>query len=118
VHELALADAIVSIVDSHARGRRVVRVEVEAGALRQVVPEALEFSFELVAVGTAAAGAELVVEEVPACVRCRECGSETEVRAFPFACGDCGCIDVEVTDGEQFQVVALEVEEVEVVGSR
>lgn len=118
MHELALAEAILSIVEPHARGRRILRVEVEAGALRQVVPDALSFSFELVALGTAAEGAELVVDEVPARVRCRKCRSEAEVRAFPFACARCGGMDVEVTDGEQFQVVALEVEEVEVVGSK
>lgn len=119
MHELALADAIVAIAEEHAAGRRVARVELQVGRLRQVVPDALAFSFELVAAGTAAEGAELAIEDVPARVTCRRCGRETEVDGFPLACAVCGALDVDVTDGEQFQVVALELEDEPVaVGAR
>ena len=111
MHELALADAIVAIAAEHAHGRRVARVEVEVGALRQVVPDALAFSLELVASGTAAEGAELVLEEVPVRVECRACGAETAAESFPLACVRCGGLDVRVVDGEQLQVIALELEE-------
>jgi hydrogenase nickel incorporation protein HypA/HybF len=118
MHELALAEAVVAIAERHTQGRRVARVELEVGALRQVVPDALAFSFELVAAGTPVEGAELALEEVPVRVRCRACRAETGADAFPFSCGRCGELDIEVTQGEEFQVVALEVErEVEVVGS-
>jgi len=43
LHELAHAGAVVSIAEQHARGRRVARVELELGVLRQVVVAALEF---------------------------------------------------------------------------
>jgi hydrogenase nickel incorporation protein HypA/HybF len=118
MHELALARAVVAIVEEHAAGRRVARVELEVGRLRQVVPDALAFSFELVARGTAAEGAELAIEEVPVRVECGACGAATEVDAFPFACAACGCLDVEVVDGEQLRVVALELEEVEACTAR
>lgn len=117
MHELALAEAVVSIAEEHARGRRVVRVELEVGRLRQVVPDALGFSFELVARGTAVEGAELAICDVPVRVACRACGCEGEVDEFPFACASCGGVEVEVTDGEQFRVVALELEEEPVVAA-
>jgi hydrogenase nickel incorporation protein HypA/HybF len=110
MHELALAEAIVAIAEEHAGDRRIARIELEIGVLRQVVPDALSFSFELVAQGTSAEGAELAIEHVPACVTCRACDVETEVDAFPFACGGCGSLDVDVTGGEQCHVVALELE--------
>jgi hydrogenase nickel incorporation protein HypA/HybF len=118
VHELALADAIVTIAAEHAGDRRVARVELEVGALRQVVPDALAFAFELVAQGTAVEGAELVVDDVPVRLGCRRCGSETDGDELPLACGVCGSLDVEVRQGEEFQVVALELEEVATVGSK
>jgi hydrogenase nickel incorporation protein HypA/HybF len=111
LHELALAEAIAAIAERHARGRRVTRVEVEVGRLRQVVPDALAFGFELVTQGTALDGAELALEEVPVRLVCRACEARTEPDRFPFACDECGSLDVEVTDGEQLQVVALELEE-------
>jgi hydrogenase nickel incorporation protein HypA/HybF len=111
VHELSIADAVVDIASRHARGRRVLRVELRVGHLRQVVPSALEFAFELVAVGTPVEGAELVMEVVPAVGRCPACGAESELRGFPLACPACGRPDVEVIKGEELLVDALELEE-------
>ncbi len=111
MHELALAQAVVAIAEQHAHGRRVARVELKVGRLRQVVPDALAFAFELAAQATAVEGAELVMEDVPARISCRACAADTDVDGFPFACASCGGLDVEVTDGEQFHVVALELED-------
>ena len=110
MHELAIADALVSIASEHAGGRRVTRVEVKVGYLRQVVPGALEFGFELCAHGTSVEGAELVLVEVPAAGRCRACGAESEFDGFPLRCAACGGLDVEVTRGEELLVESLEVE--------
>jgi hydrogenase nickel incorporation protein HypA/HybF len=118
LHELALAGAVVSIAEEHARGRRVARVELEIGGLRQVVVDALAFSFELVAQGTLVEGAELVVEEIPIVIACDACGAETRVETLPFACGRCGGLDVQVRSGEEFQVVALELDEPRVAAAR
>jgi hydrogenase nickel incorporation protein HypA/HybF len=118
MHELSLAEAIVAIADRHADGRAVRRVEVSVGHLRQVVPSALAFAFELVAQGTAVDGAELVLTEVGAAGRCRACGAESRLDGFPLACRACGGLDVEVTAGEELQVESLDLEEEEVAYGR
>jgi hydrogenase nickel incorporation protein HypA/HybF len=110
MHELSIADAVVTIACRHAAGRQVTRVELRVGHLRQVVPDALSFAFELVAAGTEVEGAELVMEEVPATVRCRECREESVLEAFPAHCAACGALDVEVTGGEELLVESLELE--------
>ena len=89
MHELSLADAVVRIACAHAGGRRIEAVELKVGHLRNVVPEALAFAFALVAEGTEAEGAELMMDEVPAAGICRGCGTEGELEAFPLACGAC-----------------------------
>jgi hydrogenase nickel incorporation protein HypA/HybF len=111
MHELSIASAVLDIVQRHAGGRRVSRVELKVGHLRQVVPSALEFAFELVAEGSVAEGAELVMEEVPATVRCERCGRESTLTAFPARCAACGSLDAEVTGGEELLVDALELED-------
>jgi hydrogenase nickel incorporation protein HypA/HybF len=111
MHELAIAESVVDIAARHAAGRRVARVELEVGHLRQVVPSALSFAFELVARGTPMEGAELSMREVEAAGRCRRCGADTPLPSFPLACASCGGIDVEVTRGEELRVEALELEE-------
>ncbi len=111
MHELAIAEAVVRIASRHARGRRVAAVVVAAGHLRQVVPDALAFAFELVTVGTPVEGARLELREVPARVRCRACGAESEQDGFPLACGACGALDVAVIAGEELHVEELEIED-------
>jgi hydrogenase nickel incorporation protein HypA/HybF len=111
MHELSIADGVLGVVLAHAGDRRVQRVEMRVGHLRQVVPSALEFAWELVTQGTAAEGAELALEHVPAAVRCRTCGAETEQDAFPLACGECGSLAVDVVRGEELSVDALDVDE-------
>ena len=111
MHELSIAQAVLDITCRHADGRRVTVVDCKVGHLRQVVPSALTFAWELVAEGSEAAGAELRIEEVPATVRCRACAEQTTLAGFPAACGTCGSLDVEVTGGEELLVDSLEVEE-------
>jgi hydrogenase nickel incorporation protein HypA/HybF len=79
------------------------------GHLRQVVPDALLFAFELTARDTLADGAQLVLERVRATGDCRACGSRSELPGFPLACGACGSLDVEVATGEELCVDALDV---------
>src|SRR4028118_1732862 len=120
MHELAIAGHVVEIAARHADGRRVTKVYVRVGHLRQVVTSALSFSFDLVAQGTPVEGAELVLEEVPAAGlrrgggagpaagRCRGCGVESRLEAFPLQCGACGESNLEITQGEDLYVESLE----------
>jgi hydrogenase nickel incorporation protein HypA/HybF len=111
MHELAIAESMVAIANGHANGRRVTGVEIKVGHLRQVVPSALRFAFELVATGTAVEGAELRIEEVPAAGVCRACGAQSVLESFPLTCAACGGLDMEVTGGEELLVDWLELEE-------
>ena len=111
MHELSIAQAIVDVAMRHAAGRRVRAVEVKVGHLRQVVPDSLEFSFELVVSGTPLEGAELRIEEVPAVGVCGRCGSRSRLDSFPLACRGCGSLDIELVEGEELLVEALELDE-------
>lgn len=114
MHELAIAQSVVEIACRHAGEWRVTRVELKVGHLRQVVPSALSFSFELVAQGTVVEGAELKIEPVPAAGRCRQCGMESVLDSFPLHCAACGGFDLQIVAGEELLVEALDIEEVAV----
>lgn len=111
MHELSIAESVLAIASRHAAGRRVYKVELRVGYLRQVVPSALEFAFELVTGGTELEEAELLITQVPAEGRCRRCGAHTTMSSFPLQCGSCGGLDLELVAGEELLVDALELEE-------
>jgi hydrogenase nickel incorporation protein HypA/HybF len=89
----------------------VTVVTVRFGRLRQVVPDALEFAFGIVARETVCEGARLEQVIVPARLRCAPCAHAWEVEAPAFRCPRCGGIEVAVLSGEELQVESIEVEE-------
>jgi hydrogenase nickel incorporation protein HypA/HybF len=109
MHELGIAEAIVAIAEEHAGGRHVEKIELKIGHLRQVVPDALTFAFELVAQGTSVEGAILVIEDVPVRIVCRGCARDSRVTEFPFACPNCGSFDINVVTGDELLVDSLEI---------
>jgi hydrogenase nickel incorporation protein HypA/HybF len=111
LHELSLCQAIIDSVDGHAKGRNVQRVTVRIGHLRQVVPDSLQFSWEILVDGTPLAGCELEIDHVPAVVECTACDRRTTLDLPVPMCGTCGAFDVELISGEEFLIVAMEVTE-------
>ncbi len=111
MHELAMAGAIAEVAERHAGGRRVLAVSIRVGKLRQVVPGALRFAFELVGCGTPLAGASLQIEHVAVRGRCRACGAHRELRRLPLACEACGGVQLDLTAGEELEVLEIEVEQ-------
>ena len=110
MHELSLSGAIVNTVVKHAQERAVSVVNLRVGALRQVVPDTLDFYFGFVAKGTVCEGARLEQELVPARVACASCEREWELDLPIFRCAECGGA-VEVVSGNEFEVESIELEE-------
>jgi hydrogenase nickel incorporation protein HypA/HybF len=65
MHELGITRNIVAIVDEAARGRKVVRITLEVGALAGVAADAIAFCFAAVTDGTALAGCALDIVARP-----------------------------------------------------
>jgi hydrogenase nickel incorporation protein HypA/HybF len=112
MHELSLSRAILDTVKRHAGRRRVTQVNVTIGALRQVVPESLEFYFGIVSRDTVCDGAALTHNLVPARARCDGCGREWELTLPNFQCDECGGAGRPVR-GEEFEIESIEIVEVE-----
>jgi hydrogenase nickel incorporation protein HypA/HybF len=110
MHELSICSAIADAAARHADGRSVSQVTVQIGHLRQVVPDALQFSWEVVATTTAEelTKADLIVEEVPAVVECPSCGARTTLEIPILACGSCGTFEVTLVSGEELRVVSID----------
>ena len=86
----------------------MTQVTVQIGHLRQVVPDALQFSWEAVSSTTQLRDAELVIEQVPAVVECIECGARTTLDVPILACGTCEGFDVKLLSGEELLVASID----------
>src|SRR5207249_4946267 len=106
-----LSSAIVNTVAKHAAGRRVSVVRLRVGALRQVVPETLEFYFEFVARDSVCEGARLEQELIEPWLRCQRCSHGWRVEVPAFRCPACASGEVEITSGNEFEVESIDVEE-------
>jgi hydrogenase nickel incorporation protein HypA/HybF len=109
VHELSICAAIASIAERVADGRRVERVRVDIGQLRQVVPETLEQNWAMVVLGTVLEGSVLEARDVPAVIQCRSCGQRTELSAPFFECAACGSRTTDVVGGDELLVTSIDV---------
>ncbi len=112
MHELSLCEAIAHKVRERANGRPVTEVVIRVGHLRQVVPDAMEFSWMMLTDGTGLEGCRLKIEQIPATVACGECRDETRLTAPILSCGSCGSTNVKLMTGEELMVVSLEIVEV------
>jgi hydrogenase nickel incorporation protein HypA/HybF len=112
MHEVGIMESAMAAVLEQARAhgaRKVHRVVLRVGALSGVEPEALRFAFEIVARDTAAEGAELVIDTVPALARCPDCELEFEASAgFIFACPRCSRLSGDLRRGRELELSQIE----------
>ena len=114
MHELSICASIADIVTRRAAGRPVGVINVRVGQLRQIVPDTLVYCWGLLCEETSLAGSRIIVETVPARIRCRSCERTADVGDLPvFACAGCGGIDVEIVAGEEFLITSLELADAE-----
>lgn len=118
MHEMSLAQGILQVVLDAADDKRILKVRLQVGRLQMVTPDALEFSFRLLAAGTRADEAIIEVQETPAILRCGQCGAEIELGLPQSNCRGCGASDIEVLAGHEIIVDAIELESGEKIGRR
>ncbi|NCC51708.1 MAG: hydrogenase maturation nickel metallochaperone HypA [Spartobacteria bacterium] len=113
MHELSLAQAMVQEIEAalakeHATA--LLSINIKIGALSGVEKEAFAFAFPIVAEGTLLAGADLLFEEVPAAVTCRDCGKVSSPDVHFLQCAHCASINVDIVGGREFMIQSLEIE--------
>lgn len=93
-------------------GVRVSALHVKLGPLSGVVKDALLFSYEVASQGTLLEGSQLLIEDVPVVIYCRECEAERILESIQrFCCPVCGTLSSEVVKGRELEFVAMELEE-------
>jgi hydrogenase nickel incorporation protein HypA/HybF len=106
----SLIDRVCEIA-AREQAERVTVITVKRGELSGVIPEALEFCFDVCVAGTCAENAELKIETVRATWKCSDCGEQVETVAdldMPL-CPACGSFHLVLATGGEFRLESIEV---------
>jgi hydrogenase nickel incorporation protein HypA/HybF len=113
MHELSIMQSALDLACEQARqagASRVYVVRLRIGAMSGVVPDALEFAFEVLTPGTPAEGARLAIENVPATYWCATCQREFESDDMLSECPGCRKPSGDLRRGRELELAALEIE--------
>ena len=98
------------MIELYGKEFPVKKINVVIGQLTTVVPDALDFAFEMVSKGTVFENAEINVKYVPLKVRCKDCGAE-HVLDEPFMfCRTCDSFNLEIESGRELYVDSFEID--------
>ena len=113
MHELSVCQGLlrqVGKVAAENEATAVSRIVLRVGGLSGVEPPLLAHAFEIARMGTLAEEAELVIEEGPVVVECRECGGRSAVPVNRQLGSYCGEWRVHVDVGVELFLLSLELE--------
>jgi hydrogenase nickel incorporation protein HypA/HybF len=112
MHEMSLMEALVDLAEEEARkadASRISVVRLAVGALSHVDPESLRFCFDAVARGSMCEGAQFDLVPVPGAGWCLDCGKEVAISERFGPCPHCNGFHVQMTRGDDFRLLELEV---------
>ncbi|MEW6358512.1 MAG: hydrogenase maturation nickel metallochaperone HypA [Planctomycetota bacterium] len=115
MHEFSICQSLVDTALEEFRKvapppRRIARMRVVVGELRQIVPDFLQSAYELIIKDTPAEGSELEIAHAPVTARCGGCGWQGEIPKTDFHCPECKSSGIEVSGGMELYLESIEVE--------
>ena len=113
MHELAVTRSLVDLVQTESERQgftTALEIRLKVGEYSGIVPDYILDLFPYASKGTAAEGATLFFETLPASFRCAGCGYEGPVNRRDARCPSCGGTALRMTAGREFFVDSLKVE--------
>ena len=114
MHEMGITQGILASsfeAAEKAGATKITEIRISVGELTEIQDFALEFAFEALTPGTMAEGATLVVTNIPAHSRCRECGAEYDHDRFQMVCPTCESFNVELLTGRELRIDSIETDD-------
>ena len=114
MHELSLINNVFNIVleaGQKSSAQRIVKVNLEIGALLDVVQRWAQLYFDMVSQNSIAEKAVLNFATIPAMIKCQGCGHkhEVDIHNVQYACPKCESKFIELISGREFRIVSLEI---------
>lgn len=114
MHELAIAQSIVDVVEAKAtecNATHVKGVRLKIGEASGVVADSLTFSFDMLAsFNPVLVGAQLLIDVAPHRAICHHCAKEFTIKNFVAQCPTCAEWSNEVISGTELQILEMEID--------
>lgn len=113
MHELTIIDNIIKICIEEAKKHnvnKIIEIRIKIGQFSGMVPEYIQFYFNIMSKGTAAENAILNIEKIPIKIKCNDCKTDSEVCLDDLICSYCGSANIQVLKENSFIIESMEVE--------
>ena len=110
MHELALAEGIIDIIDAEQKKHgfsKVTGITLAVGEFSGIVPECIRDFFPIAAKGSAAENADIEISVIAAEFRCPDCSYEGGIDRKQACCPECGSTGIRMVRGREFYVENL-----------
>jgi len=111
MHELSICRQIISQASDIGLQNRALAIEsitLKIGPLSGIESELLKRAFPFAAEHTLAERANLVIDELPVVIQCRQCGSKTNTVANNLLCSQCGSLETMLLSGDEMILDSVE----------
>ena len=113
LHELGLTQNIIDLAIEHAareNASSILSITVEIGTISGVIPEAVEFAFDVCSKGTIAEGASLEIHHIAGQGHCLDCDQHSMLDAPTPVCPQCGSLSLEITKCQEMKFTEMEID--------
>lgn len=114
MHELPVTQSIINIATEEAEkhnASKVSKIKLVVGELTGMVPECIQYYFDLLGKNTVLEGAELKLERLPLIAECKDCKYEGKMAEFTEnTCPICKSTNIRIKGGNEFYIDSMEVE--------
>ncbi|MEY4387837.1 MAG: hypothetical protein RLY20_3120 [Verrucomicrobiota bacterium] len=112
MHEVAIMTEAVRMASESAQAagaKRIAVLRLRIGALSGVVPDAMQFAWDVVRRDTMLAEARLEIEVVVPVCWCATCQAEFEASEFLSECPRCHDLSGDLRRGRELEIAGIEV---------
>jgi hydrogenase nickel incorporation protein HypA/HybF len=113
MHEVSIMENTLesAIAEAQRHGATKIRsLTLDIGELSGVIPEALEFAFDVLIRGTMAENARLEINKIPVVCYCPHCDRNFQPNNYIYECPQCQKISNIIIRGRELKLASLVVD--------
>lgn len=111
MHEYSIIQSLLDMCEEHAKNnnaKEVSKVTVKIGVLSGIEPHLLQVAFDTFKENTICEKSEFIMQIQKIIINCNKCNTQSEIEKNEFICPACKSTDIKAIDGEDLQLLNLE----------